>query len=383
VSKVSAGRVLSSMPIKDISALRRNSTMELLNAYVSQLRHHIPFDVQTSYRNFDSASASSQLRTLRQLNNQMSNLRSIAKVIPSHKQKEGGGFIVRRPLPSPFIPEGHIGGLWLLIDEMGPIHYAPGEAKGAPAHPHLGQCTFTYMLKGEMQHKDSSGGRGEMRAGATQYMRASGTGIVHSEMPSETIMKNGGVVHGFQIWLNLPSRYKKSLKPIYQDISANDNPIVQVGNGFVKPLLGSFNDIGSKVKVDMPGTTLLDVMLGPGETLNLKVPIDAVGFLYCYLGQVTIDQHVSPIVLEEGKCGILGEKENDGENLCISNTTQRDTQMEYEMTPGPRFTKFLVGYGPAIAEPVSRHGPFVMNSRQEIIQAVTDYQSGKMGMILD
>ena len=130
--------------------------------------------------------------------------RAVERILTAHRQREGGGFVVRRPFPS-----GQISHLdpFLLIDEMGPADYGPGEAVGAPDHPHRGFETVTYMLEGEFEHEDSAGHKGTLRPGDVQWMTA-GAGIIHSEMPSAEIRRNGGRVHGFQIWINLPAADK-------------------------------------------------------------------------------------------------------------------------------------------------------------------------------
>src|SRR5256712_3871388 len=133
-------------------------------------------------------------------------VRELEQVVTAHSQLEGGGFVARRPFP------GEIDSVdpFLLIDEMGPVDYAAGEAIGAPDHPHRGFETVTYVLEGEMEHEDSAGHRGRLGPGDVQWMTA-GAGIVHSEMPSRRIREQGGRVHGFQVWVNLPRRDK--LKP--------------------------------------------------------------------------------------------------------------------------------------------------------------------------
>src|ERR1041384_2935667 len=140
-------------------------------------------------------------------------VRETEKILSSHRQLEGAGFIVRRPLPAPGLPALDP---FLLIDEMGPVEYRPGEAVGAPDHPHRGVETVTDALDGEFEHEDSVGHRGWLRPGDVQWMTA-GAGIVHSEMPSARIRKEGGRVHGFQIWVNLPKR-DKMMRPRYQDV---------------------------------------------------------------------------------------------------------------------------------------------------------------------
>ena len=142
--------------------------------------------------------------------------RTVTGIVNSIETLEGGGFLVRRPFPkasfSDFDP-------FLLLDEMGPMDVAPGEAKGAPDHPHRGFETVTYMLSGDMEHKDSSGHAGQLRSGDVQWMTA-GAGVVHAEMPSAEFMRTGGRMHGFQLWVNLPQRDKMT-KPRYQEIPSS------------------------------------------------------------------------------------------------------------------------------------------------------------------
>src|SRR3954449_7128408 len=154
--------------------------------------------------------------------------RTVARVVNSIETLEGGGFLVRRPFPtasfSDFDP-------FLLLDEMGPMDVAPGEAKGAPDHPHRGFETVTYMLSGEMEHKDSSGRSGQLRSGDVQWMTA-GAGVVHAEMPSAEFMRTGGRMHGFQLWVNLPQR-DKMIQPRYQEIPSSRIPKATSPDGLV------------------------------------------------------------------------------------------------------------------------------------------------------
>ena len=139
--------------------------------------------------------------------------RSVAGVVNSIETLEGGGFLVRRPFPQASFSEFDP---FLLLDEMGPMDVAPGEAKGAPDHPHRGFETVTYLLSGEMEHKDSRGHAGRLTPGDVQWMTA-GAGVVHSEMPSSDFQRAGGRMHGFQLWVNLP-QHDKMMKPRYQEI---------------------------------------------------------------------------------------------------------------------------------------------------------------------
>src|SRR5436305_4032794 len=152
--------------------------------------------------------------------------RQVVKVVQAHRQREGGGFIVRRPVPTMGLEQIDP---FLLIDEMGPVDYGPGEAVGAPDHPHRGFETITYMLEGEFEHEDSAGHRGVLRPGDVQWMTA-GAGIVHSEMPSDRIREEGGRVHGFQIWGNLPAKLKMA-RPRYQEVPAAQIPEAVTADG--------------------------------------------------------------------------------------------------------------------------------------------------------
>ena len=144
-------------------------------------------------------------------------MRSIKQVIGSRRTVEGGGFVVRRPFPTPEID--HIDP-FLLLDEMGPVEYEPGKAVGAPSHPHRGFETVTYLIRGAMEHQDTTGTRAVIRSGGVQWMTA-GSGVVHSELPTDEMLKHGGQMHGFQLWVNLPAN-KKMVPPRYQGFEADE-----------------------------------------------------------------------------------------------------------------------------------------------------------------
>src|SRR5213078_4240892 len=145
--------------------------------------------------------------------------RTVAGIVNSIETLEGGGFLVRRPFPKASFSEFDP---FLLLDEMGPMDVAQGQAKGAPDHPHRGFETVTYLLSGEMAHKDSQGHAGKLSAGDVQWMTA-GAGVVHSEMPSAEFQREGGTLHGFQLWVNLPQK-NKMMRPRYQEISSASIP---------------------------------------------------------------------------------------------------------------------------------------------------------------
>ncbi|MGH7684664.1 MAG: pirin family protein, partial [Vulcanimicrobiaceae bacterium] len=142
------------------------------------------------------------------------------KIVPAQRFTEGGGFVVHRPFPVPGLSYVDP---FLLIDEMGPADYGPGEAIGAPDHPHRGFETVTYMIQGAMEHEDSHGHRGAIRSGDVQWMTA-GAVVIHSEMPAREVMERGGKMHGFQIWVNLP-RAKKMSQPRYQEYAGENLPV--------------------------------------------------------------------------------------------------------------------------------------------------------------
>jgi len=195
-------------------------------------------------------------------------VREVERVIGAHRQREGGGFIVRRPVPTAGLVQVDP---FLLIDEMGPVDYTPGQAVGAPDHPHRGFETVTYMLEGEMEHEDSAGHRGALRTGDVQWMTA-GAGIVHSEMPSRRIMEQGGRVHGFQIWINLPARLKMT-QPKYQTLLASDIPDVELPDkaGRMRVIAGAFGASKGPAETFTP-MNLWDVRLNAGGGTAFSVP---------------------------------------------------------------------------------------------------------------
>ena len=170
------------------------------------------------------------------------------------------GFPVRRPFPVPGI--SHVDP-FLLIDEMGPVTWAPGAAIGAPEHPHRGFETVTYLLDGHMQHEDSAGNQGDLRPGDVQWMTA-GRGVIHSELPHPEFKRRGGRTHGFQIWINLPSRHKM-MPPRYQDIPASSIPLAtdEPNKATVRVVAGTCLGVEAVIDTVIP-ITYLDIELGPG-----------------------------------------------------------------------------------------------------------------------
>src|SRR2546423_12730051 len=171
--------------------------------------------------------------------------RTVAGLINSIETLEGAGFHVRRPFPKASVSEFDP---FLLLDEMGPMTLAPGQAKGAPDHPHRGFETVTYVLSGEMEHKDSQGHSGKLSAGDVQWMTA-GAGVIHSEMPSAEFQRTGGTLHGFQLWVNLP-RQNKLMQPRYQEIPAASIPTARTEDGLVTVRVIAGEALGAQAVIE-------------------------------------------------------------------------------------------------------------------------------------
>ncbi|HEV8431401.1 MAG TPA: pirin family protein [Pyrinomonadaceae bacterium] len=287
--------------------------------------------------------------------------RSVAGVVNSIETWEGGGFLVRRPFPKPQFSEFDP---FLLLDEMGPMEVGPGEAKGAPDHPHRGFETVTYMLSGEMEHKDSRGHAGRLTPGDVQWMTA-GAGVVHSEMPSAEFARNGGRMHGFQLWVNLPKRDKMT-KPRYQEIPGGQIPKVTSADGLASVNVIAGEAMGHKAVIETRTPIMyLHYSIKPGGVVTQPVPSNFSTFAYVIDGQGLFGAE-----RERGEDGQMVLFAPDGDEVRIENPADATKTLDV----------LLIG-GVPLNEPVSRYGPFVMNTKEEIFQAIQDYQNGKMGEI--
>ncbi len=289
--------------------------------------------------------------------------RKVVRRIDAIETFEGEGFPVRRPFPG---LERAVADPFVLLDQMGEVQYAPGEAKGAPDHPHRGFETVTYMIDGEFVHRDSTGGGGVIANGDTQWMTA-GAGIVHSEMPPERLIRSGGLFHGVQLWVNLPAAQKWE-KPRYQDIRASTVALLRSSDGgaLVRVIAGEL--AGHKGPgVTYTPITYAHVTLLPGSRLDVPWRPDFNALVYALGGFGSVGVEATP--LRSGQLAVLGP----GDALRIEGSKQQDTRT-------PTFDVLLLG-GRPIGEAVIQYGPFVMNTRDEIMQAIADYQSGKMGSI--
>lgn len=288
-------------------------------------------------------------------------LRSVAGIVNSIETLEGGGFLVRRPFPKAAFSEFDP---FLLLDEMGPMDVGPGEAKGAPDHPHRGFETVTYMLSGEMEHRDSRGHAGSLRPGDVQWMTA-GAGVVHSEMPSRNFLQTGGRMHGFQLWVNLPQR-DKMIAPRYQEIPGAQIPKANSEDGLVTVSVIAGEAMGEKAVIETRTPLVyLHYQIKPGGVAVQKVGDDFNTFAY--------------IVDGEGLFGAAREKGADGQMVLFA----RDgDEVRIENPADAKVTlNVLLIAGVPLNEPVVRYGPFVMNTEAEIRQAIRDYQLGRMGEI--
>ena len=285
--------------------------------------------------------------------------RHVSQVIQTVQTLEGGGFPVRRPFPTPQCSQVDP---FLLLDHMGPKDWLPGEAIGAPDHPHRGFETVTYLLSGEMEHKDSQGNYGKLTPGDVQWMTA-GAGVVHSEMPTVEFRERGGVTNGFQIWVNLPAKLKLT-PPRYQDTPAAQIPEVDLdGEGSrVRIIAGTVGDTTAVIDTHTP-ITFLHVTLQPGAAFTHAVPPSQNAMAYVISGSGQFGENA-----QTAAAGQLAVFANDAETVTAS--TLPDALLD-----------LLVLAGEPLNEPVVRYGPFVMNTREEILQAFQDYQSGKMGVI--
>ncbi|MCP5352404.1 MAG: pirin family protein [Chromatiales bacterium] len=281
--------------------------------------------------------------------------RGVARIVQANSLKEGGGFPVRRPFPvagfSFFDP-------FLLLDEMGPVNWPPHGAIGAPAHPHRGFETVTYLLQGAMQHRDSAGHAGDLNPGDVQWMTA-GAGVVHSELPHPDFQRTGGVMHGFQLWVNLPAA-DKMIAPRYQDIPAGRIPRAVSADRRVEAVVIAGESLGESAVIDtrIP-ITFLHLRIAPGGGIEQPLTAGHNAFVYVFDGVAT----VAGETVRSGQAALLG----DGDAVRIG------------VSEGVEPAQMLVLAGPPLNEPVARHGPFVMNTPAEIEQAIVDYRDGRLG----
>jgi quercetin 2,3-dioxygenase len=284
----------------------------------------------------------------------MAQVRKVTEVIDAMETIEGAGFVVHRPFPTQRLD--HLDP-FLLLDEMGPMELGPGEAEGAPDHPHRGFETVTYLLDGEFVHADSQGNRGRLRAGDVQWMTA-GDGVVHSEMPTEQIRREGGRVHGFQLWVNLPHADKR-MRPRYQDVRAATIPVAEGADGKLRVRVIAGEALGKRAVIDTRTPIFyLHFSLQPGARHVQPAASDHNVFAYVVSGAVELGGRT----VKKGQMAIFGP--GDAVELAANEAAEL----------------LLLG-GKPLGEPVARYGPFVMTTREEIMEALADFRAGRMGAI--
>ena len=290
-----------------------------------------------------------------------SRARPVANVAAAHRQTEGAGFTIRRPFPGELsMAEADP---FLLLDHLGPQINGPGESKGAPWHPHRGFETVSYILDGEIAHHDTNGGGGVIGEGDTQWMTAGG-GILHDELPTERMYRAGGPSHGVQLWVNLPPALKMTA-PRYQSITKDALRLLTSDDGgaLIRLIAGDIAGFNGPGDTHTP-ITYAHVTLAPGA--QLSVPWDRAfnAMAYVLTGRGSAGSEHRPI--EEGQLVVFGP----GDHLVVAAAERRAEPLDV----------LLLG-GLPIGAPIAHYGPFVMNTRQEIIQAVEDYQAGRLGII--
>jgi len=276
---------------------------------------------------------------------------------------EGEGFPVRRAFAGVDLADLDP---FVHLDQMGEVEYAPGEPKGTPWHPHRGFETVTYMIDGTFEHHDSNGGGGLITNGDTQWMTA-GAGILHIEKPPEWLVASGGLFHGFQLWVNLPAAQKWAA-PRYQDIRATEVGLVSSGDGgaLVRVIAGEVDGHSGPGSTYSP-MTLVHATLSAGAQLVLPWRADYNALVYAMAGFGTVGAEARAI--QTGQLAVLGA----GNTLTVTAAAQQESR-------SPNLDVLILG-GRPIREPVAWMGPFVMNTREEVIQAVADYQAGRLGTI--
>ena len=289
--------------------------------------------------------------------------RPVRSVTSAPRGFEGEGFPVRRAFAGVDLADLDP---FIHLDQMGEVEYAPGEPKGTPWHPHRGFETVTYMMDGTFEHSDSNGGGGTITNGDTQWMTA-GAGILHIEKPPEALVVSGGLFHGIQLWVNLP-RDQKWSAPRYQDLRAGEVALVASSDGgaLVRVIAGDVAGHPGPGSTYTP-MTLVHATLSPEAQLSLPWRDDYNALVYVLAGAGTVGEAGIPI--QAGQLAVFGP----GNTVSIGASKRQESR-------SPNLDVLILG-GRPIREPVAWAGPFVMNTRDEVLQAFADYQAGRLGSI--
>jgi redox-sensitive bicupin YhaK (pirin superfamily) len=289
--------------------------------------------------------------------------RPVVQISTAPQGYEGEGFPVRRAFAG--IDQRHLDP-FLMMDQMGEIDYAPGEPKGTPWHPHRGFETVTYIIDGVFDHKDSHGGGGTITNGDTQWMTA-GAGLLHIETPPEWLVQSGGLFHGLQLWVNLP-RADKLIAPKYQDIRSGEVALLTSADAgsLVRVIAGSVGGYDGPGSTHTP-MTMVHATIEAGSRLELPWNVDYNALVYVLNGSGAVGSEGRPIRM--GQSAVLGA----GDYLTVTADARQESR-------SPSMDVIVIG-GQPIRESVAWAGPFVMNTKAEVMQAYEDYQKGRFGHI--
>lgn len=290
-------------------------------------------------------------------------VRPVTQLIDAPKGYEGEGFPVRRAFAGVDLADLDP---FVHMDQMGEVEYAPGEPKGTPWHPHRGFETVTYIIDGVFDHRDSHGGGGSITDGDTQWMTA-GSGLLHIETPPEWLVQSGGLFHGIQLWVNLPRDAKWSA-PAYQDIRSKQVGLATSGDAgaLVRVIAGSVGATSGPGSTYTP-ITLVHATVEPGARLDLPWDPSYNALAYVLSGQGSVGDAQTPV--RTGNLAVLGA----GDFVTLQASTRQESRT-------PALDVLVLG-GRPIREPVAWAGPFVMNTKAEVVQAFEDFQKGKLGTI--
>lgn len=283
--------------------------------------------------------------------------RSIAQIVASSKARPAPTLTVNRSLP---FGRNGIVDPFIMLDHFGPKHVKPGQGLGVSPHPHRGFEPITFLFEGHVEHRDSLGNTGRLEGGGVQWM-TSGKGIIHAEDMCKNFSGEGGILHGVQLWVNLP-RKDKMADPGYQDIPATDIPFVALhhGKSWAKVVAGKAFDVEGPAKTFTPITAIM-LSLSPGESVEIDLPTHHNAFFQILSGSMEVAGKTV-----KGSHLVLFQNDGRSAKLTCSSNAKEASEL-----------LFLAGE--PINEPVYQYGPFVMNSQEEIQQAYDDYQNGLMG----
>ena len=289
--------------------------------------------------------------------------RRVRSVTTAPAGLEGEGFPVRRAFHGVDLAELDP---FVHLDQMGEVEYAPGEPKGTPWHPHRGFETVTYMIDGTFEHQDSNGGGGVITNGDTQWMTA-GAGILHIEKPPERLVASGGLFHGLQLWVNLP-RAQKWADPRYQDLRAQEVALLssEDGGALLRVIAGDVAGHSGPGDTYTP-MTMVHATLSPGARFELPWRRDDNALVYVLAGFGTVGPE--RIAVRTGQLAVFGP----GDTIAVEAAPSQESR-------SPELEVLVLG-GRPIREPVAWLGPFVMNTRDEVVQAYEDYQAGRLGTV--